>query len=361
VNEFEFDVSEEGIHRRCIAAEIQATGGQEETLILAQTFNAHRMNGEGSVFWRAVATSNSFKLRIDNEDADRLGPSSPFLSKFLRENLSLQHLHLWRIHLKEEHCRALATLERTDIKMALTYCIIEPENAENTFIDWFRHNQVVTELVCCVFQDIRGCFFSALSGNTSVKKLEISRPSEEEILSLRQALPGNMGIEHLNLTSFKFSDETWSPLFRSLAKHPRIKLLSLSQSWWLEDLSAESKSTMMKAILQMLHLNTVVQTIELPEFVNDEVVYQNFIRPRLEMNRTCFEVQRQAVKRADPSIRPQLLGRALHAVRYNADLVFQFLSENVPAFVRKEEVSDSTIPLQNDLSIVSGQKRKTSS
>jgi hypothetical protein len=54
------------------------------------------------------------------------------------------------------------------------------------------------------------------------------------------------------------------------------------------------------------------------------------------MNRACFEDQRQAHKRADPSIRGQLLGRTLHVVRYNPDLLFRFLSENVPAFVRSD-------------------------
>jgi hypothetical protein len=88
-------------------------------------------------------------------------------------------------------------------------------------------------------------------------------------------------------------------------------------------------------------------------------MYQNFIIPRLEMNRSCFEVQRQALKRADLSIRPQLLGRALHVVRHNPNLVFQFLSENVPAFVRVEEQEEaSAIPLQNDHAIASGLKRK---
>jgi hypothetical protein len=53
------------------------------------------------------------------------------------------------------------------------------------------------------------------------------------------------------------------------------------------------------------------------------------------MNRRCFEVQRQALKREDPSVRPQLLGRVLYVVQYNLNLVFQFLLENVPAFVRR--------------------------
>jgi hypothetical protein len=51
----------------------------------------------------------------------------------------------------------------------------------------------------------------------------------------------------------------------------------------------------------------------------------------------AVEFQTQAVKRADSSIRPQLLGRALHVVKCNSDLVFRFLSENVPAFVGPAE------------------------
>ena len=154
--------------------------------------------------------------------------------------------------------------------------------------------------------------------------------------SLAQALSGNMGIEHLGIIEFQVSDDAWSLLVRSLKTHPRIKLLSLSPRFgW--DLSAESETARMKAIIQMLHLNTVIQTIELPDAFNNEELYQNSILPRLEINRTCFEVQRQAVKRADPAIRSQLLGRALHVVRYNPELVFLFLSENVPAFVRTEE------------------------
>jgi hypothetical protein len=91
----------------------------------------------------------------------------------------------------------------------------------------------------------------------------------------------------------------------------------------------------------------------------DVEAYLNVILPRLEMNRSCFEVQRQALKRADLPIRPQLLGRALHVVHYNPNLVFQFLSENVPAFVRTEEEEEaSAIPLQNDSAIASRQKRK---
>jgi hypothetical protein len=118
----------------------------------------------------------------------------------------------------------------------------------------------------------------------------------------------------------------------------------------------------MNAILQMLQHNTVVRTIDLPRFFYEDV-YENIILSRLEMNRNCFEVQRQALKRADPSIRSQLLGRALHVVRRNPNLVFRFLSENVPAFIgaeeEGEEEEDSAIPLPNEpAASVSGEKRK---
>jgi hypothetical protein len=144
-----------------------------------------------------------------------------------------------------------------------------------------------------------------------------------------------LGIEDLAITDLTMSDETWSLLFRSLSTHPRINSLTIHIGFQSD--SAESKRTWMSAILQMLQHNTVMHTIRFLGDFNDEAVYQNSIPPRLETNRSCFEVQRQAVKRADPSIRPQLLGRALHVVQHNPELVFLFLPEIVPAFVRTEE------------------------
>jgi hypothetical protein len=182
-------------------------------------------------------------------------------------------------------------------------------------------------------------FFSALSGNNSVKRLKFYHLPLEDFRFLALALPGNMGIEHLTLRDFRMSDGIWSLLCRSLSRHPRVEFLSLAPNYHHgpQPLSAISKTARMYAILQTLHHNTVLCTINAADDLRDEAVYQNSILPRLEMNRTCFEVQRQALKRADPSIHPQLLGRALYVVQYNPNLVFHFLSENVPAFVRTEE------------------------
>ena len=184
--------------------------------------------------------------------------------------------------------------------------------------------------------------------------------------SLLQALPSNSGIEHLTVTNVdELSDETWTLLFNSLWMHPRMEHVTIKDFDW-DDLAAESKTTRMNAIFQMLQHNTVIRTLFLPRAFYNEEVCLNSIVPRLEMNRNCFEVQRRALKRADPSIHPQLLGRALHVVRYNPNLLFQFLSENVPAFVRTEEEEEepsaqdsanSSYP-DEPAAVVSGQKRK---
>jgi hypothetical protein len=107
----------------------------------------------------------------------------------------------------------------------------------------------------------------------------------------------------------------------------------------------------MNAVLQLAQCYTMVHTIDLSDHVKDEEFFQNSILPRLEMNRNCFRDQRQALTRVDSSIHGQLLGRALHVVRYNPDLLYRFLSENVPAFVR----SDKDGPI---IPTTAGQKRK---
>jgi hypothetical protein len=204
----------------------------------------------------------------------------------------------------------------------------------------------VTALINC---EMESCIFSALHGNSSIKYLRCrskhDMQCDDHLRSLAQALPGNQGIEvldvsHLNISPM--SDEMWNLLFRSLWTHPRIKSVRLVQDRILDNddgryrLSAESTAYRMHAVLQMVRSNTVVQEISLPDELNDEEFYQNRILTRIEMNRSGFGEQRAALKRADPSIHGQLLGRALHVVRYNPDLLFRFLSENVPAFVRTE-------------------------
>jgi hypothetical protein len=257
----------------------------------------------------------------------------------------LQEIIFKAFDLEEDHCRALATLERTDLKISFNVCSIDARDAEDAFIEWLRHSQVVTAIIN---YEMESCILSALCGNISIKhlsySLECDEQCEDRFRSLAQVLPGNQGLEVLDLPCLKTSpiqDETWNLLFRSLWTHPRIKSVRVDHErnarGWLYRLSAESKAQRRHAVLQMVRCNTVVRKICLPSQLNDEEFYRNHILPRLAMNRSDFREQRAALKRADPSIRRQLLGRALYGIRYNPDLLFRFLSENVPAFVRTEE------------------------
>ncbi len=257
---------------------------------------------------------------------------------------SLKLLEFGNFDFEEAHCRALATLERTDLEVSFEECSFDAQGAKDIFIEWLRHSQVVTKLAYCAMEDST---ISALSGNGSVKKLFINttrdRYADSRIArSLALSLPSNQGIEELVLP---LHDGTWSLLLPSLWAHPRI------QSLFFHPLTS-CRFGFMKALLRLAQCNTVLRTIDMPKNTHDHKLQeflQNSIVPRLEMNRSCFEDQRQALQRADPSIRGQLLGRALHVVRYNPELLFRFLSENVPAFVRSDE-DDPIIP--------SGQKRK---
>jgi hypothetical protein len=311
-----------------------ATSGETHELVLATDKESASLSvGASSVFWHAVTTSNCVKINCSN----RFGLcSDSALSHFLEASPSLELLEFDFFSFEEAHCRALTTLERTDLEVTFERCSFDPRRAKDSFIEWLRHSQVVTKLDCCTMED---SIISALSGNSSVKSLTMTLSkdtttneySDSHIMSLARALPGNHGIK--NLYVLLLNDEAWSLLLRSLWAHPRIQSVRLT---FFSGLSAASKTSMMNAVLRLALCNTVVHTIELSANAKDEAFFQNFIVPRLEMNRNCFEDQRQALKRADPFIRGQLLGRALHVVRYNPDLLFRFLSENVPAFVRSD-------------------------
>jgi hypothetical protein len=97
-------------------------------------------------------TSKSVKLTIQAAHFFKCVPRAALGSYsfaiFPRESVppSLQYLKFDGFFFKVDHCRALATLQRTDLKVELTFSTLEPQDAQDIFIEWSRHNQVVTEL-----------------------------------------------------------------------------------------------------------------------------------------------------------------------------------------------------------------------
>jgi hypothetical protein len=319
-------------HLTIQCATFTTPSGETHVLVLADVQDSEFLSaGAFSVFWHAVTTSNCVKLKLEHLPSFSGLCSGPALLHFLEASPSLKLLEFKGFFLEEAHCRALATLSRTGLEVTFYGCSFDPQGAEGTFIEWFRHNQVVTQLIFCTMED---SVIFALSGNSSVKRLlSTDGHGGKTSRSLAKALPGNQGIEYLYFFMTP-SYHMFNLLLRSLWTHPRIQSMEIGCAYGL---SPELIASMMNAVLRLVQCNTVVHTIDLPDNVKDEEFFQNFILPRLEMNRSCFEDQRQALTRAAPPIRGQLLGRALYVVRYNPDLLFRFLSENVTAFVRSDE------------------------
>jgi hypothetical protein len=106
-----------------------------------------------------------------------------------------------------------------------------------------------------------------------------------------------------------------------------------------------------------------LQTIRLSEGHYDQQIYLEEILPRLETNR--YRPRVLAVKKTNQRLfREKVLGRALHCVSTDPNLVWMFLSENVDAFVRseEEEESNSEVPRAVAAAVVvaavAGSKRK---
>jgi hypothetical protein len=204
-------------------ATITASNDERYDLVLAKNMDSASLSaGVSSIFWHAVTTSNCVKLRLRHWfSCFELCPG-PALLQFLGASLFLELLEFKDFEFKEAHCRALASLERKDLEVTFKACSFDAQGAEDTFVEWLRHSQVVTKLKFCKMES---SIISALSGNSSVKSFAMSYSenrytTDSDILHLARALPGNQGIESLSV--MLWDADTWSVLLRSLWAHPRI-------------------------------------------------------------------------------------------------------------------------------------------
>jgi hypothetical protein len=108
---------------------LTTTSGQEQTLQCLQLLDVDVSTAACGVFWHAIMTSNCVTLWLLNNHQNLVAlPSGPVLSQLLLASPLLQTLALQDYVLEEEHCRALATLQRTDLKITLFYCTIDPQH-----------------------------------------------------------------------------------------------------------------------------------------------------------------------------------------------------------------------------------------
>ena len=257
--------------------------------------------------------------------------SGPALEAFLTNaNDNLEGLELEGFDFSKSHFLAMANAPASlNLHLLFEECKIGDSAAE-AFLQCLQSNRGPTSLVKCEIET--AVMVSALCGSKRLKQLQ-PLPIGDQDFRLLEALPENIGLELLDLNGMDISDDDWCALCAALATHPTLETLEHECADKAIEMSNESMARRMNAVAGMLRSNTILRDFTPLEEMHDEQIYEDLVVPRLEMNRTFFEVQCQAVKTSNLIVRPKLLGRALAVVHYNPKLIWKFLSQNVDAIV----------------------------
>jgi hypothetical protein len=274
--------------------------------------------------------------------------------------------------LNEEHIRALETASSPDVEVQFSVCSLTSDAAcHEAFVQCLQSDGCPIKLADC---EIDGqVLATALTGNSRVTSLVLpyGRILDDARKGLIfRSLAENKGLVHLELSGTSISDENLSLVCQSLQVHPTLTSLYLhnttplaQNSFRIIVLSDEQKAHRTSLAAEMMQTNTILQTINISMYESDDEIYSQTILPRLETNR--FRPRVLAVKKiVDGPFREKILGRALHCVRSNPNLVWMFLSQNVDAFACSEEgeeenSNEETVAVEGSVA-VAGSKRKCS-
>jgi hypothetical protein len=269
---------------------------------------------------------------------------SHFFQDSSRDNSNLRMVHFSGMALSEEQCLALATmpprLDKNDVEIRLSGCSLAGDGrgaAAAAFIDCLQSDRggPVSLFRCKIRSHILTTVLTGKSRVTGIK-LGYYDMSDPILMSLLfgTVLASNRGLVDLDLRCHSISDESWSILCQSLEQHPTLISLDLRDTrptrQASEEVILEQKRTRTRAIADLLEGNTILQTVHLSEQEREGRIYTELIQPRLEIN--LYRVRVLAIKEGTQNDRPfreKVLGRALHCVRSNPNLVQMFLSQNM--------------------------------
>jgi hypothetical protein len=209
--------------------------------------------------------------------------------------------------------------------------------AFSVFLFWSAFDKIecptkLIELMSCLIDTRR--LADALRGNNSVTAptLHLSC-SDEDKLVLVQALAENEGLVTLDLNSRPITDEMWTVLWQSAARHPKLEKLVLPRRYpqyfrttWRDGNTDAQKTLRMQAMVDALRINTVLHTIDLRRDDFDEEILDSTVYPLLLANR--YRPRVGAIAGEEGPLRCKLLGRALALVSSNPSLIWMFLSGN---------------------------------
>jgi len=299
------------------------------------------------VLFRLLATGNFTKLELAG---GLFGGHRAFcvpgavLMDFVNGSSQLECLVFRDFFLENTTFLALGTLSWKGLQIELHRCQTVSRAGVEALCEVLCHNTGPTSLdLSIVPPTFRVRLINTLRGNSSLKNLNwkvqadanerATRGDEENTHSLCQALAENQGLEYLNLKRRCISDDNLKLLCLSLARHPTLQVLDLRLTWHDNHIDAvENKISEIgrtRALVEMLKVNDVLRTLELDGHDWDREVLKYQVYPIFWVKK--YIPYAQALQKASDEVRPQLVGRALGSVSWDASLSWLLLTSNVDA------------------------------
>jgi hypothetical protein len=280
------------------------------------------------ILFQLLTTCDSRKVVLgEGRDSNHFPVSGLAFSHFLAQSRNLRVLTLHSLGLDTCHCRAIDTLTRTDLQIELVDCL-PTESGEDIILECIRQNRGPTKLISCRMDARR--LAGALRGNSIVTIL-IQREdcSDEDKLVLVQALAENEGLVRLDLSSRNISDEIWTALWRSVARHPKLESLAFLSPYditWRHGNTDAQKTLRTQVMVDTLRVNTVMHTVRLSRREFDEGILDSTVYPLLLTNK--YRPRVGAIAEVEGPLRHKLLWRALASISSKPSLLWMFLSGN---------------------------------
>jgi hypothetical protein len=276
----------------------------------------------GDIVLRLLAASVVQSVHLSNRTFNATS-----LAYLMEQCQSLKALTLENlVSLGDDHFCVLKDFSRPDLEIELKKCRISGA--------LLGRNQGPTKLDSCFIsflgQPTNPVLVNGLRGNSRLKSFKSRIDGSTEsgnrgFLEFAGALRENKGLVELDLYhEFKMSDETWDAVCDSLKTHPTLQVLSL-QSIWL--CGKEGLKSRIPALLRMLKMNTTIHTMNLHPSYSTQELFRGLVLPYLETNKLRPRIR--AIQQTRPvAYRSKVLGRALLAVRPNANSLWMLLSGN---------------------------------
>jgi hypothetical protein len=286
------------------------------------------------VVLRLLAVSVVHLVILRKRYHDGVSINAASLAYLMEQCQSLKTLALQSLEMDENHCRVIGAYSRPDLEIELIYCAITDAGA-SVLAEILGRNQGPTKLDRCTIDNF--VLADGLRGNSRLKHmiLHICFDKEEgarQVLAMADALRENKGLVEWRLRRWGgylvMNDETWGTVCDSLKTHPTLEILDLSRI--LINYAAFTQVVTMsrvQALLGMMEVNASIRRIDLDSGYSEHEIYRRSVIPYLETN--WFRPRVRAIQKTRPiTYRAKVLGRALLAVRSDANRFWMLLSGN---------------------------------